>query len=572
MTSPELPPAFLLLAGAALVALLPAASRRALCVATPALGLVWLLTLPSEASFIANWGGFPLEFLVVDGLSRVFGIIFLLVSAVAAIYAWHVDDRGQQVAALLYAAGAVGVTFAGDLVTLLIFWEVMAFASAWLIFARRTPESRRAAFRYLLFHILGGNLLLGGVVWLWVDTGNLTIAALAPSPAAWLILLGVILNAAAPPLHAWLPDSYPKATITGAIFMSALTTKSAVYALARLFPSWEILLWVGVFMTLFGVIYAILANDIRQILSYHIISQVGYMVAAVGIGTELALNGAAAHAYSHILYKALLFMGAGVVLHTTGRSKLSELGGLSRKMPVAFWLFMVGAVSISGFPLFNGFISKSIIVSAAGYSHHEGAVILLLLASVGTFLSIGIKIPAYAFWGKDAGISPRPAPRGMLIAMGILAGLCFFYGVVPDALYIILPYEMDYHPYTAYHFVEAVQILVATFIGFWILRGLMVSKPYIALDVDWFYRRGAPLAGRLFVTPVLAVFTAGAQARDAVASHMAEAALNPLQWWRLRSHGHQPYDENRDRQPVGRGLVYTLIFLLTLTALVWASV
>src|SRR5512145_3515878 len=188
--------------------------------------------------------------------------------------------------------------------------------------------------------------------------------------------------------------------------MTAFTTKTAVYALLRGYgghPN-EVIMWLGAAMAVYGVVYAVLENDARRLLAYHIISQVGYMVCGVGLGTEMALNGTTAHAFSHILYKALLFMGAGAVLEVTGRRNLSEMGGLYKTMPATLSLYMIGAFAISAVPLFSGFVSKSMVVSAAGESHLQAIFLLLTLASAGTFLHTGLKLPYYMFFAKDSGI------------------------------------------------------------------------------------------------------------------------------------------------------------------------
>jgi multicomponent Na+:H+ antiporter subunit D len=307
-----------------------------------------------------------------------------------------------------------------------------------------------------------------------------------------------MINAAVPPLHAWLADAYPEATITGAVFMSALTTKTAVYVLMRGYPGVELLMWMGAIMTLYGVIYAVLANDIRRILAYHIISQVGYMVCAVGMGTMLALNGAAAHAFTHILYKALLFMGAGAVIHMTGKSKLTELGGLYRYMPWTFLLYMVGALSISGFPLFSGFVSKTIIIEAAAVDHRALIYLMLLMAPAGTFLSIGLKLAWFTFLGKDSGLRPQEAPPNMLVAMGIAAFLCAFIGLFPGTLYALLPGPIDYNAYTIGHVLKELQLLLFTGLAFFLLLKYVGGKDKITLDTDWIYRAG----GQRIVTPV----------------------------------------------------------------------
>jgi multicomponent Na+:H+ antiporter subunit D len=390
----------------------------------------------------------------------------------------------------------VGVTLAGDYLTLFVFWELMGVSSAFLVWLRRRPESTRAGFRYLLVHATGGVVLLAGIFLYYLHTGSFAVKQLTPGAAGlaeYLILIGFCLNAAVPPIHAWLPDAYPESTVMGGAFMCAFTTKTAVYALARVFPGFEVLAVAGAIMTLYGVGYAIIENDGRKILSFHIVSQVGYMVCGVGIGTAMAVNGAVAHAYAHILYKALLFMGVGSVLEMTGTTKLSELGGLYKRMPLAMLFTVIGGISISGFPFTSGFISKSMIISGAGAAHHLILMLMLLLASVGTFLSVGIKLPYYIWFGEDSGVEAKDPPWNMILAMGIAAFFCFFLGIYPDYLYKMLPFPVEYHPYNAYHFSETIQILGFTGLGFWVLKKKLTPEDKTNLDLDWFYRKGAAL-------------------------------------------------------------------------------
>ena len=362
-------------------------------------------------------------------------------------------------------------------------------ASVWLIWRRRRQAAYDAGFRYLIVHALGGMLLLAGIIAHWQQTGSLAFDAFTTTgPAFYLILVAFLINAAAPPLHAWMPDAYPEASVTGTVFLSAFTTKTAVYVLARGYPGTEILIWIGVFMTLYGVTYAFLVNDIRRLLAYHIMSQVGYMVAGVGIGTALAISGTAAHAFTHILYKALLLMGAGAVLHMTGRSRLTDLGGLYRSMPVTFLLYMVGGLSISAFPLFSGFVSKTMIIEAAAVDGRGVVFLLMMLAGVGTFMSTTLKLPYYTFLGQDAGLRPTEAPLNMRLAMGIAALLCFLIGVMPGWLYAILPYPVDYNAYTASHLLKEAQLLLFTGLAFFLLVNMLGGKNKISLDLDWFYR------------------------------------------------------------------------------------
>ncbi|MCU0286042.1 MAG: Na(+)/H(+) antiporter subunit D [Acidobacteria bacterium] len=503
-----IPPGLIMIAGAVLLPVLPKKLRSLWFIVTSLAALVAVFSIPEGANLAVKFLEYRLVVVKMDALSRLFGIIFAFIALVGGIYSFHVKEVGQQMAALLYAGSSLGVTFAGDFFTLFICWEIMAITSTYLVWARRTKEAQRAGLRYLLYHILGGGILFMGILWHLSTPGNdILVSAMTPDMgiSVWLILLGVMINAAIPPLHTWLPDAYPQATVTGAVFMSAFTTKVSVYLLARVFPGWEILLIAGTVMILYGIIYAILANDIRGILSYHIISQVGYMVAGVGIGTVLGINGAVSHAFNNILFKSALFMGAGLVLFATGTGKLSELGGLLKKQRLAFWLYMIAGFSISGVPLFNGYISKSMTVAAAGEAHHEWAVLLMNLAAIGTFLSVGLKLPYFTWVAKEKeksnDVKPIKAPVNMYIAMIILAAACVAIGVYPTLLYRWLPGSISWNPFTLEHLAETVQILVFTFVVFWVSRKIMEPKAKITLDLDWFYRRPAGWFGRTLVDP-----------------------------------------------------------------------
>jgi len=494
MTPEWLHPGFLLIGGAWLLPLLRGQAKRIVMVLLPAAALVTCILMEPGTYGEVRFLGQELVFGRVDRLSLVFSYVFALLALLGMVYALHVDDDAQHVAALTYAGGALGVTFAGDLLSLFLFWELMAVSAALLVWLRRQPSAVAAGFRYLLIHVFGGLCLLGGIVLYWSQTGSLTFQDMSPyagSAAFGLILLAFLLNAAVPPLGAWLPDAYPEATATAAVFLTAFTTKSAIYALIRGFAGTEILVWWGAAMAVYGVVYAVLENDARRLLAYHIISQVGYMVCGVGIGTALALNGAAAHAFAHILYKGLLFMGAGAVLQVTGLRKLSDMGGLYKTMPLTFALYMVGAFAISAVPLFSGFVSKSMVVSSAGETHRAAIFLLLTLASAGTFLHTGLKLPYYMFFGTDRRLPSHEPPSNMLVAMGIAAAACVLIGVVPALLYAYLPYPVDYAPYTARHITATLGLLAFTALGFFLLLKHLDPEPIITLDTDWFYRRGS---------------------------------------------------------------------------------
>ena len=471
MTPEWVHPGLVLIAGAWLVPLLKGRVKRVAMILVPAVALVDCLLLQPGTYGVVRFLEQDLTFGRVDRLSLVFAYVFALMALVGMVYALHVKDDAQHVAALTYAGSALGITFAGDFLSLFLFWELAAVSAVFLVWLRRERTAVAAGFRYLLVHLFGGLCLLGGIVLYWSQSGSLAfddMSAHAGTAAFALILAAFLLNAAVPPLGAWLPDAYPEATVTGAVFLTAFTTKSAVYALVRGFAGTELLVWWGAAMAVYGVVYAVLENDARRLLAYHIISQVGYMVCGVGLGTELALNGTTAHAFSHILYKALLFMGAGAVLEVTGRRNLSEMGGLYKTMPVTLSLYMIGAFAISAVPLFSGFVSKSMVVSAAGESHRAAIFLTLTLASAGTFLHTGLKLPYYMFFGRDRGLAAHEPPSNMLVAMGLAAAACIIIGVFPGLLYAQLPYHVEYAPYTARHVLATLGLL--SFTGARVLR------------------------------------------------------------------------------------------------------
>ena len=487
-----LPPGLIFIFGAIFIPLFKDRIQSTYILFLPILAGISLLNIPEGNGYILNFLNYELTLASVDKLSMVFGYVFVLIAFIGFIYSIHLRDTAQHVASSLYIGSSLGVIFSGDFISLFIFWEIMALSSTYLIWARKTKASYDAGFRYILIHILGGLCLFVGIIMNVAQTGSIELNILQLSgPASYFILIGFILNAAVPPFSAWLSDAYPEATITGAVFLSAFTTKTAVYVLIRVFPGTEILVWLGAFMAFYGVIFAVLANDIRRLLAYHIISQVGYMVAGVGMGTALALNGSVSHAFSHILYKSLLFMGAGAVLNMTGRSKLTDLGGLYKTMPITFLLYMIGGLSISAFPLFSGFVSKSMIVTAAAEQHLTIIWFILSVSSAGTFLHTGLKLPYFTFLGKDSGLRVKEPPINMLIAMGISSFACILIGVYPDVLYNLLPFAATYIPYTIEHILWTMQILLFTALGFFLLIKHLDGEPYISLDTDWFYRKGA---------------------------------------------------------------------------------
>ena len=494
--------------GAALALYLRGWLRTLVTIAIPLAGLanLWLLGSGSFGSFTVL--DFDLQLFRADKLSLLFGYLFHIAALISIVYALHVRETLQQVASLLYAGSALGVVFAGDLLTLFIFWELLALTSVFLVWARRNGRAYMAGLRYFTLHILSGLLLLGGIVFYGQAHGSLEFRDIgleqggAAGIAGWMIFLAFGIKCAFPFFHSWLTEAYPESTPTGTVFLSAFTTKVAVYALARAYPGTELLVYIGATMACFPIFYAVIENDLRRVLAYSLINQLGFMVVGIGIGTSLAINGAVAHAFNDVIFKGLLFMSMGAVLHVTGRINGSELGGLYKSMPKTTVLCIIGAASISAFPLFSGFVSKSMVMSAAIENGYDWVWLILLFASAGVFHHAGIKIPYFAFFAHDSGIRAKEPPANMLIAMSIAAALCLAVGIYPQALYSLLPREMEYTPHDVTHVLTQLQLLFFSALAFvWLnLRRLYPPElPSVNLDVDWLYRRLLPDAARRLV-------------------------------------------------------------------------
>jgi multicomponent Na+:H+ antiporter subunit D len=492
----EFNPGLVMILGALLVPLVRGQLRRALLLTLPVLGMAYTVTLEAGTTVDLTLFSYTLEVLRVDKLALVWGYIFHIAAFLGVLYAIHEDDWVQGAMAQIYMGSAVGAVFAGDLITLFVFWELTAISSVFLIWARKTERSFHTGMRYLIVQIGSGVLLLAGALLIYADTGSIAFNHIGiDSLGGKIIFLAFGIKCAFPLLHNWLQDAYPEATVTGTVILSAFTTKLAVCALARGYAGTEVLILIGTIMTAFPIFYAVIENDLRRVLAYSLNNQLGFMVVGIGIGTELSINGTAAHAFSHILYKALLFMSMGAVLFRTGTIKGSELGGLHKTMPWTTGFCIIGAASISAFPLFSGFISKSMILTALGHEGYWFPWAVLVFASAGVFHHSGIKIPYFAFFAHDSGLRPKEAPLNMLLAMGIAALLCIGIGVYPDALYAILPFPVDYVPYTTAHVITQLQLLMFSALAFTFLMLTGLYPPELKstnLDSDWVYRRLIP--------------------------------------------------------------------------------
>lgn len=497
MTELLFPPGLLLVFGALLMPL-GQKIRNGLIFTLPVLCLILIWSAPADYVVTFPFLGFDLEPIKITTTGRLFATVFSLLALVGGIFAYRQASTLELSAAFAYAGSAIGVTLSGDLITLFVFWEIMAIGSTLVIWAAKHDGAYRASMRYLMIHLFGGLLLMAGIAGHVVETGSIRFEALSlESISQYLILAGFLINAGAPPLSAWIADAYPEASPSGSVFLSAFTTKTAVFTLLIAFPGTWLLIPIGIYMIFYGIIYALLENDMRRILAYSIVNQVGFMVTGIGLGTEMALNGAAAHAFVHIIYKALLLMSAGAVLYRTGKRRCTDLGGLFQTMPWTALLGIIGALAISSFPFTSGFVTKSMIAQSAADQHMILIWFALAAASAGVFLHAGIKFPWFVFFQKDSGMRPPEAPRNMLLAMTVLAVFCVGLGVYPDPLYAILPFEVSYEPYTAAHLVAQFQLLLFAGLAFFVMLPMMKRTLTISLDFDWFYRKLVQTTDRL---------------------------------------------------------------------------
>jgi len=552
-------PSFILIFGALLLPVVSGWARSALVLALPLLTLGAIWQVGDGVQMTAQFLDYELELVDGSNLSRLFATIFAIMAFAGGLFALNQKRVIELSAAFAYAGSAIGVALAGDIITVFMYWELMAIGSTMVVWSGRTPQAGRAAMRYALVHLFGGVVLLVGVIAYIQETGSIDFTLMgANSFATWMILIGFLINTGAPPLSAWLPDAYPEASWSGTVFLSAFTTKTAVYVLLVGFAGEQILIWIGVYMIFYGIVYALLENDMRRILSYSIINQVGFMVVGAGIGTEMAINGAASHAFTHIIYKALLLMSAGSVMYMTGgKRKCTDLGGLFQSMPLTTVAGIIGALAISSFPWTSGFVSKSMTNQAAYDTEMMVVWLCLMAASAGVFLHAGIKFPWFVFFQKDSGLRPKDPPWNMKAAMILFSFLCIWLGVQPGPLYALLPFPTDYEPYTSAHVYEMLQLLLYAGLAFFVLLPLMKRKLTITLDFDWLYRKLAVDSADSIAQTISKLLGGCVWVRD----NLVNAVID------LASHHHNPKGILARTTPAGVMMFWVVVVLFAYLAM-----
>ena len=488
-------PGLIMIGFGILVMLLPRPCRKPLGLIAPIAATWALFQMTEESSLQYDLARYiHMEFIHLDSLSFAFMLAFCIIAILNGFYGEGIQHRYECGMSLVYAGSVMGVVLAGDCISLIIFWEVSAFASMYVIYSKHDRASARASFRYILVHAFGGNMLLAGLIIYMFHYGNRieNITGCFGEPCFWLIAIGVAVNAAIPPVHAWLPDAYPESTATGTVYLSSFTTKAAIYLMIRMFAGMEALVWMGAIISIYAACMAIMENGIRRLLAYHIISQLGMMIAAIGVGGAIGADAATAHAITNIMFKGVLMMGAGAVIYATGKSNITELGGMAKKMPVTAICFFISSLAIAGLPGLSGFVSKALVMDAL----HEGGYtipgLLVTAGGVGTLLSITLKINWFVFFGPCDDPEESKVVRKIPFTMGLamIAGtiITILIGVYPDIFYSMMPYATVVHPYHMGHVLEYIAIFIGGSIPFFLYLKKMKPHDEITIDFDWFYR------------------------------------------------------------------------------------
>lgn len=484
-------PGLIMIAAGLLIIALPEKVRPYIQVGGPLIAAISLFFMNDQSSLIYNVSRtISIEFIQFDRLAYIFMLAFVIIAVLNAIYSLGVQKKLEAGMSLVYAGTVMGIILAGDCLSLIIFWELSVIPSTYLIYSRHCRKSGRASFRYLLVHAFGGNFMLVGLI-IYIFNKGMTITNISNDSNHlyyWFILIGAAVNAAIPPLNSWVSDAYPESTIGGTLFLASYTTKAAIFVLIRFFAGTEGLIWAGAIMAVYAACMAIMENDVRRLLSYHIVSQLGMMVASLGAGGAFGIDGASAHAFTNIMFKGVLFMGVGAIMYATGYSKITDLGGLAKKMPLTAVCFLISSLAIAGLPGLSGFASKALIMEAIhGFTLPA---LLVTVAGVGTLLSITLKINYYVFFGKsDIDLQVKPIPVSMKIAMILGTIISVLIGVLPNNFYELLAYQSHAHTFAIGHILEYVAIFIGGSIPFCLYLKKMKPHDEYTLDFDWFYRK-----------------------------------------------------------------------------------
>lgn len=562
-----------------LVLVLPRVFRKPLGIIAPVAAFWAFMQMTEDSSLPYELAPYiKMEFIHLDSLAWSFMLVFCIIAVINSIYGVGIQHRYECGMSLVYAGSVMGVILAGDCISLIIFWEISAFASMYVIYCKHDRSSARASFRYILVHAFGGNMLLAGLIIYMFHYGNSLghLAECSGEPCFWLIAIGIAVNAAIPPLHAWLPDAYPESTATGTVYLASYTTKAAIYLMLRMMSGMSDLVWIGAIVAIYGACMAIMENGIRRLLAYHIVSQLGMMIAAAGAGGAIGIDAATAHAFTNILFKGVLMMGAGAILYSTGKYKITELGGLARKMPVTAICFLISSLAIAGLPGLSGFVSKALIMDSVHEAGYTIPALLLTAAGVGTLLSITLKINYFVFFGPcdDEELSRinKPVPLSMNIGMILGTAATIAIGVFPEKFYELMPYKTVVEPYHMGHVLEYIVIFIGGSVPFFLYLKKMKPHDEVTIDFDWFYRKPFNTLIMWIAKVVESIFRWFGVHSARFTEYMREHLGDPTLWTRnsrsVRIRNFSFENENRLVGDIVTAIVVVLVAMLIIAAIV----
>jgi multicomponent Na+:H+ antiporter subunit D len=427
-------------------------------------------------------------------------LLSILIAGVGLLYAlfsFTSNRRHEKSAAFLYIASGFVCLNASTFGQFFFGLEALTFSALPIIISSSSAKTSSAALHYCLMHLAAGGFFLAGIILRYCNGESLALTTSLSlsdnSLSSWLIFLGLGVNCAWPLLHSWLLAAYQQTSPSGILLLSAVTTKVALFGIWQMFPGEPLLIPIGLSMAVFPLIYMMVENDLRRIFCYSIINQLGYMVVAIGIGSHLALNGALGFLIADVLYKALLLMGLGVFTHQLGIHSVSELKGLARLSPVGTLALCIGAWCLCAMPYGSGFVTKSLIVSAAAREGYFYTWLVLLGASASSALYLGVRIVLPVFWlaAKVNSVPVKELPTSMTIAVLLTSSGSIVIGFLPqEALYAWLPFSATYEPYSLGHVTSQVQIIFFAILAGSALyrKGYVAVRPQAAtVDVDQIY-------------------------------------------------------------------------------------
>jgi formate hydrogenlyase subunit 3/multisubunit Na+/H+ antiporter MnhD subunit len=449
----------------------------AVCTVTTVCGLLLSIVSGITGEYTINIWMNPVPMTVfMDGVSTLIGVLTSFLFLMAVIYSSYIKNKKYYALLLLDLSFLLCVVFSSQLLIFYVFLEMSTIVTYFLIIYKHTPEAVDAGFKFVIMNIGGAVFILMGVLLYTISP--------SVSPSVWplLFITGCLIKCGSFPVHIWLADAHPAAPSPVSALLSGVMVKIGVYGIFRFAPLFQgDMSWVivpAVASMVIGVFLALAQTDIKRILAYHTVSQIGFILLGIGLYTEQSIAGGILHVVNHGLFKGLLFLSMGCVIYATGERNLHKLGGL-KFMRVTAFACLVGSLSISGIPPFNGFISKNILFHGLP---SEILKILFIVACGGTIASF-IKLFRHTFLGEQSGITVKEVPFSMKVPLMILSSLCVILGIFPGIILSQLQYTYLWDITTFRECIFTIGLGVLMYLGV-LKTGLVYNSPDFKISVD----------------------------------------------------------------------------------------